>query len=76
MSSCFYVGERRQLWLNDLCAAKVQIYFGLSKKNALLRAFFSLELRGLKAGIPEYDSEAMDKDTRAAHARMRTKCTR
>ena len=24
-------------------AAKVQIYFGLSKKNALFRAFFSLE---------------------------------
>ena len=49
--------------------AKVQIYFGLSKKNALFCAFFSLEdaasrycLEAIGWGLPEFDSGLMDKE--------------
>ena len=35
----------------QLCAAKLQHFFGLSKKNALLRAFFSLHTRSNRIGF-------------------------
>ena len=63
--------------------AKVVKYFELSKKNALLLAFFSLEdaashycLEVIGWDLPEWDSGLMDKEAWMASARMSAKCTR
>ena len=81
MSSYFTSGSDGIGRSSDLHGAKVQIYFGLSKKNALLLAFFSLEdaasrycLEAIGWGLPEFDSGQMDKEAWIASARMRMRC--
>ena len=70
MSSCFTSGSDGIGRSSDLHGTKVQIYFGLSKKNALLLAFFSLEdaasrycLEAIGWDLPEFDSGIMDKES-------------